>query len=98
MSRSNASSCVFSHSGIVGTVTEMPVSRVVQAAEQGVLPDRGVALEIDVLTSTASSAMVAKARRWWPSESKAPALISESSTRLLHTWAGTFSRKSVKSV
>ena len=48
--------------------------------------------------STACSCTSSRARRAWPRESKAPALMSDSMVRLLQTTAGTLSRKSVKDV
>ena len=48
--------------------------------------------------STADSWMATRARRWCFISSNAPALTSDSMTRLLQTSAGTFSMKSLKSV
>jgi hypothetical protein len=47
--------------------------------------------------STAVSWIVTRARRRCPSESNAPALISDSTTRLLQTSVGTLCMKSAKS-
>ena len=47
--------------------------------------------------STADSAIATSARRRWPRESKAPALMSDSMTRLLQATASTLPRKSPKS-
>ena len=51
-----------------------------------------------VIPSTASSCTISSARRGWPNESNAPALISDSMMRLLQQSRSTFSRKSVKEV
>ncbi len=48
--------------------------------------------------STACSWMSTRPLRGWPSESNAPALTSDSITRLLHTVTGTLRRKSAKLV
>src|SRR5579875_2650366 len=49
-----------------------------------------------ITESMACSWIISSPRRGLPSESNAPALISDSTTRLLHTFAGTLRRKSAK--
>ena len=51
-----------------------------------------------MIASTACSWMSIRPRRGCPNESNAPALISDSMTRLLQTFTGTLRRKSLKLV
>ena len=51
-----------------------------------------------ITVSMACSWIMARPRRACPSESNAPALISDSITRLLHTLTGTLRKKSAKLV
>ena len=53
---------------------------------------------MSITASTACSCTITRPLRGWPNESNAPALISDSMTRLLHTTTGTLRRKSAKAV
>ena len=78
------------------TLTEGAVL-VVEAAEQRVLADRLVALDVDVPVDGGLVDRDQGPARPWPSESNPPALTSDSITRLLQTAGGTLPRKSAKS-
>ena len=100
MSRSWPSSVVLSHSSMSGMFTVMPKPPPASSS----IPPNSESCPIASLRlmstywSTAFSWMATSARRLWLSSSKAPALISDSSTRLLHTCTGTLDMKSLKSV
>ena len=100
ISRSNASRCFLSQSGRSGTTTAKPCapsSPPIRSANRSNWPS--ASLRFTPMTeSTACSCTSSSARRAWPSESNAPALMSDSMVRLLQTTAGTLSRKSVKDV
>ena len=76
--------------------TEAALGLVTEGSEQGVLADRLVRL-MSTYWSTAVSWTATKARRRCFISSKAPALMSDSITRLLQTTAGTLAMKSLKS-
>ena len=98
MSRSKFSFSRRSQSGTSGMVT---VSSSPRASSMPREPKRSnwpaASLRLTATAaSTAASWMRDRERRVWPRSSKAPALMSDSMVRLLHTCSGTFFRKSLK--
>ena len=106
MSRSWASRVCLSHSSMSGieTLAPHPAPSAAGPSPPSSRPPKRESCPIASLRlistycSTAVSWIVTSARRRWFSESKAPALTSDSITRLLHTIASTLVRKSPKSV
>ncbi len=101
ISRSKASRCFLSQSGRSGTSTANVIAASSSAppkpAKRSNWPSASLRFT-EMTESTACSCTTSRARRGWPSESNAPALMSDSMVRLLQTTAGTLSRKSVKDV
>ena len=97
MSRSKLSLSRRSHSGTSGTDTDRSSpssSPIPREPNRSNCPAASLRFT-ETAASIASSCMSARERRVCPRSSNAPALISESMVRLLHTLNGTFCRKSL---